>query len=472
MDQGSAAGFREQLPAQADQAARGNAKFHAHAAGAMVDHLGEFATASPQRFHDDSDETFGTINDQHFERLESAAVFAVHHNLGLADHHFVALAAHGFDEDGQLQFAAAEDAKSFGRIGILDANRDIGEQLFLQAVAEVAGSDPLAVTPGKRGTIDRKDHRQRGFVDQQRLEGSGIFGVGQSFADLNALDAGNGDDVTGGNGFGFVTLEAAKGEELGDARGLKRAIELDDADLIAAAQGALEDASDGDSAEVIAVIEIGDLNLQSFVRIARGRRNGVQNGLEEKSEVAGVITTGFCPLAMGDAGLGIGVDDREIELVFGGVEVDKEVVDFVEDRGGAGVGTVDLIQDDDRRELGLQGLLQHVARLRERTFAGVYQEEHAIDHAQGALDFASEIAVAGRIDNVDPGVLIEERGVLGQDGDAALAFEVVGIHHPVDEFLVDAEDAALAEHGVDERGFAVVDVSNYGDIANSFIHKS
>ena len=50
MDQGGAARFGEQLAAQADQAARGNAKFHAHAPGAVIDHLRELAAARAQAF--------------------------------------------------------------------------------------------------------------------------------------------------------------------------------------------------------------------------------------------------------------------------------------------------------------------------------------------------------------------------------------------------------------------------------------
>ena len=46
----------------------------------------------------------------------------------------------------------------------------------------------------------------------KRLERGGIFGIGDGFADLNAFDAGDGDDVAGGDGFGFVAIEAAKGD--------------------------------------------------------------------------------------------------------------------------------------------------------------------------------------------------------------------------------------------------------------------
>ena len=61
-------------------------------------------------------------------------------------------------------------------------------------------------------------------------------------------------------------------------------------------------------------------------------------------------------------------------------------------------------------------------------------------------------------------------GVLGQNGDAALAFEVVGVHDAFGDVLVGAEDAGLVEHGVDQRGLAVVDVGDNGDIANILAH--
>ena len=57
-------------------------------------------------------------------------------------------------------------------------------------------------------------------------------------------------------------------------------------------------------------------------------------------------------------------------------------------------------------------------------------------------------------------------GVLGQNGDAALALQVVGVHDALDHMLVGAESAALPQHGVHQRGLAVVDVGDDGDIAN------
>ena len=56
-------------------------------------------------------------------------------------------------------------------------------------------------------------------------------------------------------------------------------------------------------------------------------------------------------------------------------------------------------------------------------------------------------------------------GVLGQDGDAALALEVVAVHRALGDALVGAERAALVQQRVDQRGLAVVDVGDDGDVA-------
>ena len=169
---------------------------------------------------------------------------------------------------------------------------------------------------------------------------------------------------------------------------------------------------------------------------------------------------------MRDSRLRIRVEHRKIELVFGGFEVDEEIVDFVEHGGGARIAAVNLVEHDDGQQLGLERLLQDVARLGQRAFARVHQEEDAVHHFQRALDFSAEIAVAGSVHDIDFRVVIEQRRVFRQDGDAALALEIVRVHHALHDHLIVAEHAALVEHGVHQRGFPVVHVSDDGDIAN------
>jgi len=78
----------------------------------------------------------------------------------------------------------------------------------------------------------------------------------------------------------------------------------------------------------------------------------------------------------------------------------KKVVDFIENRIRARIGSVDLIEHHDGRQMGLQCLLEHVAGLRKRTFASVNEKEHASTMRSAARPTA-EVAVARRFDNID-----------------------------------------------------------------------
>ena len=168
--------------------------------------------------------------------------------------------------------------------------------------------------------------------------------------------------------------------------------------------------------------------------------------------------------------LGRGVDDREVDLRLVGVEVEEELVRLVDDLADPRVRAVDLVHDEDDRQALLQRLAQHEAGLRQRALTGVDQKQHAVDHLQAALDLTTEVGVTGGVDDVEGHVLavvhvVPHRGVLGQDRDALLTLEVHGVHDPVGDVGVLAEGAGLPQHGVDQRGLAVVDVGDDGDVA-------
>ena len=163
--------------------------------------------------------------------------------------------------------------------------------------------------------------------------------------------------------------------------------------------------------------------------------------------------------------LGRAVEDRKIELLVGRVERGEQIEHLVDDLRRPRVGAVDLVDDHDGLEAHLERLGDHELGLRQRAFGGVHQHQRAVHHVQDALDLAAEIGVAGRVDDIDAGILPQDRGRLGQDGDAALALEIVGIHRAFDHALVLAERARLLQQPVDQGGLAVVDVRDDGDVA-------
>ena len=191
----------------------------------------------------------------------------------------------------------------------------------------------------------------------------------------------------------------------------------------------------------------------------------LHDGLKQRLQIG----AGYGEVGGRRAQLAVGVEHGKLKLRLFGVEIDEQVIDLVEHFLGARIGTVDLVDDDDGLQVGFQGLGEHVAGLGQRAFAGIDQQHDAIDHLQRALDLSAEIAVAGRVHDVDLEVVVKHGGVLGEDGDAALAFEIVGVHDAVHQLLVGAKYAALAQHGVNQRGLSVIDVGDDGDVANSLV---
>ena len=143
--------------------------------------------------------------------------------------------------------------------------------------------------------------------------------------------------------------------------------------------------------------------------------------------------------------LGRAVEDREVELLVGGVERGEQVEHLVDDFVRRASGRSTLLMTTIGFRPSLSALRDHELGLRHRAFGGVDQQQRAVDHVQDALDLAAEIGVAGGVDDVDAGVLPVHRGRLGENGDAALALEIVGVHGALGHLLVVAEGAGLLQ---------------------------
>src|SRR5687768_9794316 len=160
------------------------------------------------------------------------------------------------------------------------------------------------------------------------------------------------------------------------------------------------------------------------------------------------------------------VDDRRVELRRVGLELDKEIEHLVVNTHRVGSRTVDLVYDDNRSASELERLTQDESRLRHRSVESVDDEQHSVHHPKSALHLAAEIRMPRRINDVDLGAFPPHRSVLCEDGYSALALQGIGVHHAVHHDLIFAERSCLAQHLVDERGLAVVDVGDDGDVSD------
>ena len=167
-----------------------------------------------------------------------------------------------------------------------------------------------------------------------------------------------------------------------------------------------------------------------------------------------------------------GVEHGEVELLIRRVEGGEEVEDFVVDLLVTGVLTVDLVDDDDGLDAARQGLAEHEFGLRQHAFGSVNQQDGAIDHGEDALHLAAEIGVAGGVDDVELHTLPFHGRALGQDGDAALALEVIAVHGALGHGLVFAEGSGLFEQLIEQCGLAVVNVRDDGEVTHGHMKRA
>ncbi len=259
----------------------------------------------------------------------------------------------------------------------------------------------------------------------------------------------------------LVSPIAVEGVELGHLRLLHGRVQLHDRHGVADLDAPVEDAADRDAAEIIVRIEVGDEQLQRRLGIAARRRHVLDHRIEQGTQVHARLVG----VHARRPGPRVRVEDGEIELFDTRVEIDEQVVDFVEDLRRPRVGAVDLVDDDDRRQPPFQRLAKHEPRLRQRPLGRIHEQHDAVDHRERALHLAAEVGMAGRIDDVDQQVVVMDRRVLGENRDAALALELVAVHRALGDALVRAERAALVQERVHQRRLAVIDVRDDGDVA-------
>ena len=182
-----------------------------------------------------------------------------------------------------------------------------------------------------------------------------------------------------------------------------RAVGAAPGDGLALADLALVHPAQREAAEVGRRVEVGDVRLQRrpvVVRRCRDRVEDRSRNSGSRSWLSG-MSPSVGPRQRRPAGLGRAVDDRELDLLLGRVEVEEQLVGLVDHLGDPGVRPVHLVDDQDHRQLRLQRLAQHEPGLRQRALAGVDEQHDAVDHRQAALDLAAEVGVARGVDDVD-----------------------------------------------------------------------
>ena len=87
--------------------------------------------------HQDADKLLRHVDDQLLDGFLDLAVLRPRDDFWLANHEFIALTAHHFNQDSKLQLTPAEHLEGVRVLHVLDSDGNIGQQLLLQALPQV-----------------------------------------------------------------------------------------------------------------------------------------------------------------------------------------------------------------------------------------------------------------------------------------------------------------------------------------------
>ena len=409
------------------------------------------------------------VDGQGFPGFANLAVDDPEDHFRARDGQFVAFAAHVLDQHRKVQFAPSRDLELVRRVGLLHAQRHIVDEFLIQPFAQIAAGHVLAFPPAERRIVDLKGHADGGFVDHQERQWLDRLRMAHGIGNLEPVDAGEGNDVARARLLHFDAFEAMEFEDLEDLAAPDPAAGFGDHHLRVLPHLAPLHAADADHAHVARVIERADLKLEGSVRIHVRRRHPVDDGLKKRRHVAAADrgVGGRPPLD------GRCINHRKVHLLVAGAKPVKEIEGLIHHPLGPGGGAIHLVDHDDGTKSQLEGLAGHERGLRHGPLDRVHQQQHRVHHGQAALHLAAEVGVARRIDDVDAPVTPVDGRVLGQDGDAPFALQIIGVHDSLGRVAAGAKGSGLPQQFIHQGRLAVIDVRHDGDVSqrlNSLRH--
>ena len=190
-----ASSIGEQLAAKSYQAAAGDTKLNAHPSITVIVHVDNLTFSPTELLHHHPNKGLRHIYRQVLHRFHQLSIHALGNDLRFAYHQFVTLAAHHLDKNRELQLTASHHLEGIRAAGFLYPQRYVGQQLFVEAFAQIARRHIRAFPSRKWRSIHRKLHGDGRLVDGNVRQRRRIFCAGNRLSDSDALHSSHSHDV-------------------------------------------------------------------------------------------------------------------------------------------------------------------------------------------------------------------------------------------------------------------------------------
>ena len=223
-------------------------------------------------------------------RLLNLAVDGLGNNLRLTDGQLKALTTHSFNQNGQRHFTTALHLPGIRALGRQHAQRDVTNQLLVQAGLDHTSGQLIATTLACQWRGVHADrHRNSRLIDQDARQRVRMLGITERVTDHDLVDTGDSGDVTSNGLFSRYAGHADGTQQLRDLRILDMLIALgvvmNPRNLLSLADTALMDTNQTNSTEEGAGVQVGNLRLQRGINLSGRLREHLGDDVEQRLQV-------------------------------------------------------------------------------------------------------------------------------------------------------------------------------------------
>ncbi len=214
-----------------------------------------------------------------FVRLLFTTVDFTEDNFRTGNRQFETFTTHIFNQHGQVQFATTGYTERIRIFGFFNAQRHVMHQLFVQTVKNLTRSHKLTFFTAERRGVNAEEHRHGRLINGQRRQRFNVLRVADGVGNVQLAQTGDRNDIARFGDIAVDTLQTQMRQHFTYFRVTGFPFTIDDSDLLVRLHFAAFDTANADNANIVVVVQLGDLHLQRTIEVNVRRRNMINNRL-------------------------------------------------------------------------------------------------------------------------------------------------------------------------------------------------
>mmetsp|Transcript_20823 Transcript_20823/g.41531 ORF Transcript_20823/g.41531 Transcript_20823/m.41531 type:complete len:397 (-) Transcript_20823:970-2160(-) len=217
VDHGESLGGREKLRSQSDGCSCGDQVEQCRLSVQCL-HVGHLGLSCREDLNHSS---HVLLRDSHFQSLPGFTLDPVNlllNHTGGSNHQFVSLSSHVLHKDRQVHLASPRDDVTLSLTVEVNLQGNISVELLLESISQLVDGQELGVgvLPEKRGGVHLERHTDRGILDLDGLERSGVVEVNDGVSNGELLQAREAHDVSRNSLVDWLLSKIVEHKQLSD----------------------------------------------------------------------------------------------------------------------------------------------------------------------------------------------------------------------------------------------------------------